>query len=356
MAADEAVTEDMVDELGVMMMNLNAGVPQGKRKTGLLDTAEDCFTGEDAYKWISKRLEIENESEIVQKGQTIFMNRNIFHSISKKHTSFHNKDDVVYRFKLLEPPTEEEEPLNLLAKKYLSEFHSNPVELSSNLVDSITSLYEEHTSNGTVNFKVLESSDDYRRFCFQSAALSKVSLEEMNEEERLVFFLNVYNCVYLHAIVRYGLPASNIARKSLLLKRYNVSGKNFSIDNFQMILRGLPINDIAYLKTDPIVHTLMFNGTDSSPLVREYRSESFQEEKKKAAKEYLDQNVKYKTEMDEIWLPRQFKDYKEDFGTKERDILDFVSLYAPSNYLKTYRDTIHIKYGENTYSKIKYTK
>eukprot|EP01117_Protostelium_nocturnum_P005092 TRINITY_DN1845_c0_g1_i1.p1 TRINITY_DN1845_c0_g1~~TRINITY_DN1845_c0_g1_i1.p1 ORF type:complete len:412 (+),score=129.11 TRINITY_DN1845_c0_g1_i1:158-1393(+) len=357
LAADEDVHEDMVDELSVSMMNPTTGVKTGKHKTGLLETAEDCFSGEEAYKWISKQLETEKEDEIIQKGQTIFMNRGIFHSIVKKHISFHNKDDVFYRFKLLEPATDNEDPLNMLAKKHLENFNGNPTELSYVLVDAISSIYEANTSNGTVNFKALESSDEYRRFCFASAALQKVSLDEMNEDERLIFFLNIYNTAYLHAIVRYGFPASNIARKALLLRCYNIGGKNFSIENFQSVLRGHPVNDVAYVKVNPIVHVLMFNGSDTSPLVHPYKTDSFLEDRKAVAKEFLGNHIKYKTETDEVWLPKHFKDNKEDFGSDERDILTFVSAHYPdkSNYLKTYRDTIHIKFGENTYNKVRYT-
>ena len=38
--------------------------------------------------------------DCVHRGQTYFMNREIFYSISKRHLSFHNKADVFYRFKV----------------------------------------------------------------------------------------------------------------------------------------------------------------------------------------------------------------------------------------------------------------
>lgn len=42
-----------------------------------------------------------DDVQVIQKGQTLLMNRGVFHSVTKKHMSFHRKADIVYQFRVI---------------------------------------------------------------------------------------------------------------------------------------------------------------------------------------------------------------------------------------------------------------
>lgn len=92
------MTEEQIDNMLIRMVDPKNGIEIGVHKRNF-KTYPDSFTGEDACRWIANALNLDKESAI-QYGQTMFMNRGIFYSLSKKHSSFHDKADVLYKFRV----------------------------------------------------------------------------------------------------------------------------------------------------------------------------------------------------------------------------------------------------------------
>jgi hypothetical protein len=115
LGTDSSVAESEADDLIFKAIDEKVGIPrEGVTKfRGKAKRKFNCFTGQknnifrgfiggvgaDAVAWLQQTLKVDNK-EAVQKGQTLFMNRDVFFSVSKKHSSFHNKQDVFYKFRV----------------------------------------------------------------------------------------------------------------------------------------------------------------------------------------------------------------------------------------------------------------
>jgi len=357
--ANKMLTEDQIDEVVIQMLDPRQGIPIGKRKSGLLETFDCCFTGEDASLWIKTNFGLDSMDKAVQLGQTLFMNRSIFYSLSKKHISFHDKPDVLYRFVLLDPPSAGY--LNN-AKTYMEEISEHPTLVSTKIVNRIMKILGRiNLTNMAVtnaDLQAIRISADFRLFVLKLSRLHKVQISRLvSTEEKTLFFLNIYNVLIAHCYIQFGIPQSSIERKEITSKYYKIEGKKYSLDQLFTILRGLDPDLRMNPSCNPLFHFCLFNGCEASPLIRPYVIEEFQDQLNAAAREYLEKNVRFVVDSDEIWLPKMLKDCGKDFADSEKEILlKIIAKYIPSqaNYIKTYIDTIEIKYQENIFGKIQF--
>lgn len=70
--------------------------------------------------------------------------------------------------------------------------------------------------------------------------LQRVEILNMSREERLAFFINLYNMMTIHAILIWGHPAGALERRKLFGDfKYVISGCTYSLSAIQNgILRG----------------------------------------------------------------------------------------------------------------------
>lgn len=70
--------------------------------------------------------------------------------------------------------------------------------------------------------------------------LQRVELQDMSREEKLAFFINLYNMMVIHAIWLWGYPTGNLERRRFLGDfRYVIGGSAYSLSAIQNgILRG----------------------------------------------------------------------------------------------------------------------
>ena len=61
--------------------------------------------------------------------------------------------------------------------------------------------------------------------------LQRVDLLALLEEEKLTFFLNLYNAMVIHSVIRKGFPEGMIERKSFVSDfQYLVGGSSYSLN------------------------------------------------------------------------------------------------------------------------------
>jgi hypothetical protein len=97
---------------------------------------------------------------------------------------------------------------------------------------------KQHTNGNNVDFAAIRGSPAFAKFCLKTTKLQKISFQSMNEKERLVFFVNIYNTIYMHGYSLFGVPLSSLERKTLQQKGYNIDGRLFSLDIIDLILKG----------------------------------------------------------------------------------------------------------------------
>ena len=69
-----------------------------------------------------------------------------------------------------------------------------------------------------VNYAGIAGSDEFKKFCKMVSLLQRVDLAELSREEKLAFFVNIYNAQVVHANVVAGPPQN-------LWQRYKVNNE-----------------------------------------------------------------------------------------------------------------------------------
>jgi len=79
----------------------------------------------------------------------------------------------------------------------------------------ILRLYDKHlASDGkALNYKALKQDPVFKTYVNATAELQNADVASLNREERMAFFINIYNAVVVHALAVFG-PASNLKQRS----------------------------------------------------------------------------------------------------------------------------------------------
>lgn len=149
-----------------------------------------------------------------------------------------------------------------------------------------------------------------KKFRLLVEQLAKVKPERMNTNEKLAFWINLYNTLIMHGYLAYGVPGSDSKFLSLMKKAaYTVGGLSLSaIDIEYIILKMKPshrpqmalVHKCKLLEeklkfsidnTEPLVAFALSCGTFSSPAVRIFRPENVMEDLQYSLKDYIQASV-----------------------------------------------------------------
>ncbi|KAG0471557.1 hypothetical protein HPP92_016103 [Vanilla planifolia] len=90
----------------------------------------------------------------------------------------------------------------------------------------------------------MKMEDDFNRKLLVEQ-LAKVNPTQMSRDEKLAFWINIYNALIMHAYLAYGVPRSDVKHFSLMQKAcYTVGGQCFSAVDIEFVI----------LKMKPPVH------------------------------------------------------------------------------------------------------
>lgn len=62
------------------------------------------------------------------------------------------------------------------------------------------------TLDQTVDYKAMSQSLCFQRYCDLAVQLQRVDLLSLSREEKLAFFINIYNALVIHGNLRLGFP------------------------------------------------------------------------------------------------------------------------------------------------------
>ena len=87
--------------------------------------------------------------------------------------------------------------------------------MSESLRQIILRLYDKHlASDGkALNYKALKQDPVFKTYVNATAELQNVDVVSLSREERMAFFINIYNAVVVHALAVFG-PASSLKQRS----------------------------------------------------------------------------------------------------------------------------------------------
>ncbi len=194
---------------------------------------------------------------------------------------------------------------------------------------------------GRPDYRRVEESEGYRRLQTSAAGLRGLALQQLHgREERLAFWINVYNALLIQGAIAYGLRESvKEARggRGGFFRRtaYEFGGRRYSLDDIEHGIlranRGHPWlpgpqfsgrdarRDHCLTSVDPRLHFALNCGAASCPPVRAYRADAIDQHLDLATRGFLNgaEGVCVQVAERRVELPKVFHWYRVDFGGRQ---------------------------------------
>ncbi|KAH9302717.1 hypothetical protein KI387_014300 [Taxus chinensis] len=186
--------------------------------------------------------------------------------------------------------------------------------------------------------------------------LEKVDLKGLKHEEKLAFWINIYNALMMHAYLAYGIPQNHLKRVQLLLKAaYKVGGLSINAHVIQSILGCRLYRPVQWLQTlqtllsagmkfkagderqsyalnrsEPLVCFAVCCGGHSDPAVRVYTAKNIYQELEAAKEEYIHASVGV-SKSGKVLLPKLLEGFANDSFLSLSGLLDMVCKCLPES-------------------------
>ncbi|KAL5983146.1 hypothetical protein ACLOJK_017228 [Asimina triloba] len=213
------------------------------------------------------------------------------------------------------------------------------------LTKIMSAILEAYGSNDRrhLDYKLISRSEEFRRYVNMAQDLQRVDVVSLSADEKLAFFLNLYNAMVIHAVIRSG-PQEGVADQRMYGDfHYIVGGHPYSLNAIKngilrcnrrqpySLIRPFGSGDkrleVALPKVNPLIHFGLCNGTRSSPTVRFFSAQGIEAELRFAAREFfLENGIEVDLEKRTVNLTRIIKWYSIDFG-QEKEILKWLLIY-----------------------------
>ncbi|VVB07611.1 unnamed protein product [Arabis nemorensis] len=178
--------------------------------------------------------------------------------------------------------------------------------------------------------------------------LSSVNLQKLNQQEKLAFWINIYNSCMMNGFLEHGIPESPEMVVTLMQKAaMNVGGYFLNAITIQHFILRIPPYNSKYISpkgtkknemvarskfglelSEPLVTFALSCGSWSSPTVRVYTAGKVEEELETAKREYLEASVGIS--MAKMGIPKLMDWYCHDFAKDIESLLDWICLQLPT--------------------------
>ncbi|KAG8638165.1 uncharacterized protein LOC110631126 isoform X1 [Manihot esculenta] len=205
----------------------------------------------------------------------------------------------------------------------------------------------------SVGKKQLEyASGALRRFRTLVEQLAKVNPIHLTCNEKLAFWINLYNALIMHAYLAYGVPGSELKLFSLIQKAaYTVGGHSFNAAAIEYVILKMkpPLHrpQIALLLAlhklkiseeqrksaidahEPLVAFALSCGMYSSPAVRVYTAKNVREELQEAQHDFIRASVGV-SNKGKLLVPKMLHCFAKGL-VDDSNLAVWISRYLPSN-------------------------
>ncbi|CAK8568255.1 unnamed protein product [Lathyrus sativus] len=183
--------------------------------------------------------------------------------------------------------------------------------------------------------------------------VASVNIDNLNHQEKLAFWINIYNSCMMNAFIENGIQKSPEKVVALMQKAtINVGGNLLNATTIEHCILRLPYHwkylntkQITLLKevknhettlrstyglelSEPLVSFAISRGTWSSPAVRVYTARNVEKELELAKREYLQAAVGISTSK--FVIPKMLDWYLLDFAKDLESLLDWVCIQLPN--------------------------
>jgi len=194
----------------------------------MFKTYPNCFVGKDFVTWCTRKYKISHE-DAVSVGKEM-LKRRFFHHVTEDH-DFEDRY-LFYRLR-------EDEANHRVLNDYESTYTScrQPLITSGQLLCLLLSVVRFYDGDATQ----IRSTSEFNEFQMQTTSLYFVDVGEIDEGERLAFWINIFNTLALHSTITSGPPTENPRKQNRFFyyHQYYIGRDAWSlIDIYHGILRG----------------------------------------------------------------------------------------------------------------------
>ncbi|KAL5076519.1 hypothetical protein RYX36_015503 [Vicia faba] len=337
---DDISSSGAVDELALIVLKMKESITV-KDRLYKMRRFTNCFQGSDALNFLS-------EDQYLERPEAVEFARKLASKLFFRHVLDENlfeDGNHVYRF-LDDDPTVVSQCHNI--PRGIITFKPKPIaEIASRLRVLASAMFEAYAfeDGSRVDYTSLHGSEEFARYLRIVEELQRVEIWDLSREEKLAFFINLYNMMAIHAILVLGQPDGALERRKIFGEfKYVIGGSTYSLSAIQNgILRGNqrpPYNlkkpfgakdkrsKVALPYPEPLIHFALVCGTRSGPALRCYFPGKIDEELLDAARNFLRSvglliDLTAKT----AYASKILKWYSIDFGKSEVEVIKHVSNY-----------------------------
>ncbi|KAH7281418.1 hypothetical protein KP509_36G046500 [Ceratopteris richardii] len=201
--------------------------------------------------------------------------------------------------------------------------------------------------------------------------LEKVDPSQLKHDEKLAFWINIYNALLMHAYLAYGIPRNNLKRMTLLQRAaYKVGGRSINAHTIEQCILGcrshrptqwlqnllLPGSKFkagderrsyAIETPEPLVCFALCCGGKSDPAVRVYTAKNVHDELESAKRQFLQASIGFQSDK-KVLLPKILEWYSREASISLSSLLDWVSQYLSEKEKETLVKCIRSKPNKST--------
>ncbi|XP_039135129.1 uncharacterized protein LOC120272372 [Dioscorea cayenensis subsp. rotundata] len=305
--------------------------------------AKNCFSGGEMVEAIIHHLD-SGRKRAIEIGRELAKKHFIHHVF--RENDFEDDNHQFYRFLEHDPII----PKCFNFRGSTNDDEPKPASLvGQKLTKLMFAILEAYASNDRhqLDYTRIGASEEFRRYVNLVQDLQRVDIFALTTDEKMAFFLNLYNAMVIHAVIRLGPPGLIDRRAFFSEFHYIIGGYPYSPSTIKNgILRsnrrqpyslakpfgtGDKRLELAPPKVNPLIHFGLCDGTRSSPAVRFFSAQGVEAELRFAAREYfLGDGVDVDLEKRTVHLTRIIKWHSADFG-QEKDILKWILNYLDAN-------------------------
>lgn len=263
----------------------------------------------------------------------------------------------------------------------------DPLETSETLRLLALLLYDEYMSpdGSRVDYAGLAKDERFRIYVDATTDLQNIDLTVLKSlQDRMCFWINMYNALIVHALVVFGPATSTLQRLTWFGDvSYTIGGYRFSANDIEHgVLRGNasnpaslwnilgvsclaqpifppddPRRQFALPTVDPRIHFALNCGAKSCPPIKVYSPDRLEEGLRSSAEAFCSSEVVYDKSTKSLILSSIFKWYGADFGATQKERLQYIMPYVSKETREALQqmpedmlDSIHMEYSQYDWS------
>ncbi|EGT37133.1 hypothetical protein CAEBREN_04810 [Caenorhabditis brenneri] len=190
-------------------------------------------------------------------------------------------------------------------------------------------------NNQSIIYGGLSTNDNFIRYMQFARELNQVTFEGSTPDDRLTFFINIYNMMLIHITLKHGPPigiwqrrkaSHRYALHSIIngILRANKKGPGMLWKAFGKQDERLPI---SLPVCDPLIYFALCSGSKTTPPLRVYHPKTIHYEMRENARLALvrsDKFLRVDVKKNVIHLGKTFKWFSDDFGGTNERILQWI--------------------------------